>query len=88
MLGKLNEHYSGLIDCTKRIQCEEGLKAFWKGNGAKLMRFYSSESINYFSKEALRKQIRNKLTKSNSFVINSMSGVIGSWISLSLLYPI
>lgn len=36
----------------------------------------------------MRKQVRSRLPNTNSFVINTLSGVIGSWISLSLLYPI
>lgn len=49
-LGTLNRSYSGVLDCMKRVQCEEGLKAFWKGNAAKLIRFYCSETINFCSK--------------------------------------
>lgn len=89
-IGSLNKSYSGIFDCLKRVQYEEGLRAFWKGNAAKLIRFYCSETINFCSKEIIHKFIKSNDMKSslNSFAKNIASGVVGSWISLSLLYPI
>jgi hypothetical protein len=41
-MGTLNRVYSGVIDCMKRVRIEEGPRAFFKGNAAKLIRFYCS----------------------------------------------
>lgn len=41
-VGALQRSYEGIIDCIKRVKNEEGLRAFWKGNGANVLRFYSS----------------------------------------------
>ena len=49
-MGSLKKSYSGVFDCLQRVQYEEGLRAFWKGNAAKLIRFYCSETINFCSK--------------------------------------
>lgn len=87
--GLLETSYEGVIDCVKRIKHEEGIGAFWKGNGCNLLRFYASETINFCSKETMRSNI-NRLAISEKLPLmsNILSGVVGSWLTLGLLYPI
>ena len=89
-LGYLDRAYKGVTDCLNRVLSEEGRLAIFKGNGANLLRFYSSETINYFSKEEIRKVINNNLSEQyfSPLQINFISGASASWISRGFLYPI
>lgn len=88
-LGLLRSSYTGIIDCTKRVLKEEGATALFKGNGANLLRFYSSETMNFISKETFQQRLNKQpLLRKNKLFRNFISGALGSWLTLSLLYPI
>ena len=39
--------YKGIIDCFSRIYKEEGFRAYWKGNGVSVLRYFSTMSLNF-----------------------------------------
>lgn len=88
-LGLLKSSYNGIADCVSRVLKEEGSIALFKGNGANLLRFYSSETINYLSKESIKSHLNDSsLITRNIFLKNFISGALGSWLTRGILYPI
>ncbi|KZO95277.1 mitochondrial carrier [Calocera viscosa TUFC12733] len=45
--GRLDTPYKGIIDCTKRTYADEGLYAFWRGNGANVIRYFPTQALNF-----------------------------------------
>ena len=64
--------------------------AFWKGNGSNLIRFYPAEVLTFFLKDVMNKKLSMffYLTRHEKFHINTISGIIGGCITLTLLYPL
>ncbi|KZT59020.1 mitochondrial carrier [Calocera cornea HHB12733] len=49
--GRLETPYKGIIDCTKRTYADEGLYAFWRGNGANVIRYFPTQALNFAFKD-------------------------------------
>jgi solute carrier family 25 (adenine nucleotide translocator) protein 4/5/6/31 len=51
---KLSRRYNGITDCVKRIWKEEGFIAFWRGNGANVIRYFPTQALNFSFKDAFK----------------------------------
>ena len=87
--NKLHHEYRGVFDCVRRIINSEGFIAFWKGNGANLLRFYPSETFNFLTKEAIQAWVRKSgvVSERGRLGVNFLSGVVGAWIVFFFIYP-
>lgn len=80
--------YSGIMDCVQRVKKHEGMRAFWKGNLANIMRVIPNETFNFFTKESIQIWAKkNKLASDNNPSLNFISGSIGAVFTLAFIYP-
>jgi solute carrier family 25 (adenine nucleotide translocator) protein 4/5/6/31 len=88
--GLLHKNYTGMLDCLRRVHLEEGLKAFWKGNGSNLVRLLPNESCVFYLKELLQRTFQlDPQMKASAFVLlNSAIGITAGWIVAIAFYPI
>jgi len=49
--GRLAKPYKGIIDCTMRTYSDEGLYAFWRGNGTNVIRYFPTQALNFAFKD-------------------------------------
>lgn len=84
--GKLNQKYSGVRECISRVFRHEGVLAFWRGNGASVIRYFPQQALNFAFKDKIKSVF--KMSKNASykeqFSKNILSG--GCAGSLSLLF--
>jgi len=51
--------YTGIGNCFARVYQEQGLRAFWAGNGVNIIRYFPTQAFNFAFKDTM-------LTKKNS----------------------
>ena len=49
------ERYKGMGDCFRRVTAEQGFPAFWRGNGANVLRYFPQQAFNLSFKDTLKK---------------------------------
>merc|ERR1712166_22873 len=49
------ERYKGMGDCFRRVTAEQGFPAFWRGNGANVMRYFPQQAFNLSFKDTLKR---------------------------------
>jgi len=59
--GSLDKPYSGMIDCASTVYKNEGIRAFWKGNGASLLKGFFSHHLTYGVRRNVKK-LQNLVT--------------------------
>lgn len=47
--------YSGMVNCFKRVQAEQGFLSFWRGNMANIIRYFPTQALNFAFKERYQK---------------------------------
>ncbi|KAJ0985461.1 hypothetical protein J5N97_003817 [Dioscorea zingiberensis] len=45
--GYLAKPYRGIGDCSRRVLFEEGVRAFWRGNQANVIRYFPTQAFNF-----------------------------------------
>jgi solute carrier family 25 (adenine nucleotide translocator) protein 4/5/6/31 len=86
--GTLAYPYTSVKDCVSRIKVNEGIRAFWKGNFANVLRVIPNEAFNYCTKESIQIWVRKHgLVSANNISINFISGSIGAMFTLLFIYP-
>ena len=48
------EQYAGIVDCFRRIRADEGVLAFWRGNGVAVQRHAAQQALTFSCKDRLR----------------------------------
>lgn len=86
--GTLKDPYKGVMDCTMRIQREEGFSAFWRGNGVNCLRYFPTQALNFAFKDQVKAQFKpsaddSYLTKLGK---NLAAGGIAGALSLLFVY--
>lgn len=96
ILNELHKKYNGNIDCFIRIFKEQGIKAYWRGNLANILRFVPNFSLTYALKELFRKisYKRNELSNNNKDLsskgkvyINIITASLAGSISILFTHP-
>jgi len=88
--GRLDRPYTGVVDCTKRTLSEEGIKPFWRGNLANVIRYFPTQALNF----AFKGQIKSlfNVPKDASYVTkmsaNIASGGFAGSLSLTVVYSL
>lgn len=49
--GTLTTRYTGIVNCASRINSEEGVRAFWKGNFTNVLRYFPTQALNFAFKD-------------------------------------
>merc|ERR1711943_171749 len=83
--------YTGIGNCFTRIHAEQGLGAFWRGNGTNIIRYFPTQAFNL----AFKDTIKGLFPKYNPqtdfmpfFLTNLASGGLAGAASLTIVYPL
>ncbi|TCD61774.1 hypothetical protein EIP91_007952 [Steccherinum ochraceum] len=63
--GRLDRPYKGIGDCFKRVYVEEGIAAYWRGNGTNVIRYFPTQALNFAFKDTYKQMFGFK--KSEGF---------------------
>jgi len=83
--------YTGIMDCFKRVAAEQGVGAFWRGNGTNIIRYFPTQAFNFAFKDSIKAMFpkADKKTEFGKFfAINVASGGLAGAGSLLIVYPL
>jgi len=84
--GKLASKFNGVHDCVFKTLRNEGVRSFWRGNFASVLRYFPQQALNFAFKDQIKTVFKISKNASNQekFAKNILSG--GCAGSLSLLF--
>jgi len=85
------KRYTGIVDCFSRINSEQGVKAFWRGNATNCLRYFPTQAFNLSFKDTFKKMFPKYSPKENFgmfFAVNMASGGMAAAGSLCIVYPL
>ncbi|KAH8050643.1 ATP transmembrane transporter [Aureococcus anophagefferens] len=74
------------LACLRGIAAEEGVKAFWRGNGVNMIRIFPQNGLMFFAKPAIGKKM--KAFVPDPFYGSMLSGMAAGCVSASAIYPL
>lgn len=89
--GTLEKRYTGIGNCFSRINSEEGVKAFWKGNYTNVLRYFPTQALNFAFKDHFKKMFGWKKDKDGYakwLAGNLASGGLAGATSLVFVYSL
>merc|ERR1719226_478077 len=57
--------YNGIVDCFSRINAEQGMAAFWRGNFTNCIRYFPTQAFNLSFKDTFKKMFPKYSPKEN-----------------------
>merc|ERR1712217_987482 len=87
--GKV-QRYTGIGDCFKRVQTEQGFRAFWRGNLVNCIRYAPQQGSALAFNDALKQLFPKYNAKTQfwqSFGTNLLSGGLAGGIANTICYP-
>lgn len=84
------EPYKSIGDCFKRVNAEQGIKAFWRGNLVNCLRYAPQQGSALAFNDALNKAFPNYNPKTDfwkSFAVKLTSGGLAGGIANTICYP-
>merc|ERR1712070_1154634 len=85
------ERYKGIVDCFTRINSEQGMAAFWRGNFTNCIRYFPTQAFNLSFKDTFKKMFPKYSPKTDFgmfFAVNMASGGMAAAGSLCIVYPL
>ena len=84
--GRMSSKFTGVHDCVTKTLRNEGVRSFWRGNGASVLRYFPQQALNFAFKDQIKGTFRTSKSASTKekFATNIMSG--GCAGSLSLVF--
>ena len=84
--GKLGSKFTGIHDCIFKTLRNEGVRSFWRGNFASVLRYFPQQALNFTFKDQIKGTFKMSKNASNTekFSKNILSG--GCAGSLSLVF--
>merc|ERR1712151_1291811 len=83
--------YTGIVNCFSRVASDQGIGAFWRGNGTNIIRYFPTQAFNFAFKDSI-KNLFPKADKNTEFAkffaINMASGGLAGAGSLMIVYPL
>jgi len=83
--------YTGIGNCFSRILKEQGMAAFWRGNGVNIIRYFPTQAFNLAFKDTIKAMFPkyNKNTEFWKFFGTQLaSGGLAGAASLTIVYPL
>merc|ERR1719387_3360096 len=83
--------YTGIGNCFTRIYSEQGMGAFWRGNGTNIIRYFPTQAFNLAFKDTIKAMFpkhNNKTDFWKFFAVQLASGGAAGAASLSIVYPL
>ena len=88
---RVTKPYKGIGDCFSRILKEEGVRAFWRGNMANIIRYFPTQALNFSIKDHIQAIFPrvDRIQNPYKFVAKNLlaGGLAGSVTSL-VIYPL
>merc|ERR1712216_1113677 len=79
--------YTGIGNCFSRIKSEQGIGAFWRGNGTNIIRYFPTQAFNLAIKDTSPKY-NSKTQFWSFFAVQLASGGFAGAASLTIVYPL
>jgi solute carrier family 25 (adenine nucleotide translocator) protein 4/5/6/31 len=88
--GRLDRPYTGVVDCTKRTLSEEGIKPFWRGNLANVIRYFPTQALNFAFKGQIKSifNVPKEASYATKMAANIASGGFAGSLSLTVVYSL
>jgi solute carrier family 25 (adenine nucleotide translocator) protein 4/5/6/31 len=88
--GRLDRPYTGVVDCTKRTLSEEGIKPFWRGNLANVIRYFPTQALNFAFKGQIKTifNVPKEASYATKMAANIASGGFAGSLSLTVVYSL
>lgn len=93
--GRLQQLYSGPIDCLHRTVTTEGVFALWRGNMANVIRYFPTQALNFAFKDVYKQLFRSSDSQismqNDSFRrwgVNLLTGGLAGVSSLTFVYSL
>merc|ERR1711971_516863 len=83
--------YTGIGNCFSRIHSEQGIGAFWRGNGTNIIRYFPTQAFNLAFKDTIKgffPKYDNKTDFWKFFGTQLASGGMAGAASLTIVYPL
>merc|ERR1719231_828662 len=83
--------YTGIGNCFSRIHSEQGMGAFWRGNGTNIIRYFPTQAFNLAFKDSIKAafpKYNNKTDFWKFFGTQLASGGMAGAASLTIVYPL
>merc|ERR1711977_814193 len=83
--------YTGIGNCFSRIHSEQGMGAFWRGNGTNIIRYFPTQAFNMGFKDSIKAMFpkyNNKTDFWKFFATQLASGGLAGAASLTIVYPL
>merc|ERR1712216_932309 len=83
--------YTGIGNCFSRIHSEQGIGAFWRGNGTNIIRYFPTQAFNLAFKDTIKgffPKYNNKTDFWKFFGTQLASGGMAGAASLTIVYPL
>jgi len=83
--------YTGIMNCFSRVQSEQGIGAFWRGNFTNCLRYFPTQAFNLAFKDSIKSLFPKYHPKEEFgmfFLANVTSGGLAGALSLCIVYPL
>merc|ERR1712086_1040831 len=83
--------YTGIGNCFTRIHSEQGVGAFWRGNGTNIIRYFPTQAFNLAFKDTIKAMFPKYNSKTDFwkfFAVQLASGGAAGAASLTIVYPL
>jgi solute carrier family 25 (adenine nucleotide translocator) protein 4/5/6/31 len=87
----VDKKFKGIGDCFTRTYREEGLRSFWKGNWANVLRYFPTTAFNFAFKDFFNRTFNKWDSKTNPYLFlfgNVMAGGSAGACCMFLVYPL
>ncbi|KAF0986999.1 hypothetical protein HZS_7582, partial [Henneguya salminicola] len=88
--GRLDRRYTGIVDCAKMVAKSEGYRAFWRGNGANVLRYFPTQALNFAFLEKIKEYFGTNKSDPYPVIVgkNIASGGVAGCTSLLFVYSL
>src|SRR5512143_322595 len=62
-----DKQYKGMIDCFVRIPKEQGFASYWRGNMANVIRYFTTQALNFAFKDKYKQVFLGGVDKNTQF---------------------
>jgi len=87
----VEKQYRGIIDVFRRVPKEQGLKSFWRGNMADVLRYFPTQALNFAFKDKFKYMFGRYNPETDFwkfFSSNLASGGLAGASSMLCVYPL
>ncbi|KAJ1470278.1 mitochondrial carrier domain-containing protein, partial [Baffinella frigidus] len=88
---QITEPYKGIVDCATRVYNDQGIKAFWRGNTANIIRYFPTQALNFAFKDKYQEIFCRPASEVGFWLFfagNLAAGGAAGATSLLFVYPL